>query len=66
MEEHIDETMVSAAICVLKIATAVGIDVWSPADLRKLPNRALRQLADILRKVEEEATWPSYLLYNII
>eukprot|EP00973_Karenia_brevis_P006372 866497-Karenia_brevis.AAC.1 len=66
MGEPIDDTMVGAAIYVLKTATAVGIDLWSPADLRKLPNRALKQLADILKKVEETATWPSYLLYNII
>eukprot|EP00973_Karenia_brevis_P074227 10313613-Karenia_brevis.AAC.1 len=26
----------------------------------------LRQLAELLRKVDETATWPSYLLYNII
>eukprot|EP00973_Karenia_brevis_P008589 1161984-Karenia_brevis.AAC.1 len=58
--------MVGAAIHVFKTATAVGIDLWSPADLRKLPNKALKKLAEILRKLEETATWPSYLFYNII
>eukprot|EP00973_Karenia_brevis_P035841 4946717-Karenia_brevis.AAC.1 len=65
MDEPIDDSMVGAAIRVLKTATAVGIDLWSPADLRKLPNRALQELAEVLRRVEETATWPSYLLYNI-
>eukprot|EP00973_Karenia_brevis_P015145 2069629-Karenia_brevis.AAC.1 len=30
------------AIHTLQNATAVGIDLWSPADLRKLPNKALQ------------------------
>eukprot|EP00973_Karenia_brevis_P068991 9590757-Karenia_brevis.AAC.1 len=58
--------MVSRAIYILKIATAVGTDLWSPADLRKLPNKALRELAEILQVVEANATWPSHLLYCII
>eukprot|EP00973_Karenia_brevis_P078042 10840670-Karenia_brevis.AAC.1 len=61
MEEPVDDTMVGAAIHVLKTATAVGIDLWSPADLRKLPSKAFNQLAELLSKVEEKATWPSYL-----
>eukprot|EP00973_Karenia_brevis_P080562 11177445-Karenia_brevis.AAC.1 len=66
MDEPIDDSMVGVAIHVLKTATAVGIDLWPPADLRKLPNKAFKELAEILRRVEETATWPSYLLYNII
>eukprot|EP00973_Karenia_brevis_P037728 5204863-Karenia_brevis.AAC.1 len=58
--------MVSDAIHILEVATAVGIDLWSPANLRKLLNGALRQLANILQQVEICATCPSYMLYNII
>eukprot|EP00973_Karenia_brevis_P015282 2090076-Karenia_brevis.AAC.1 len=54
------------ALHVLKTATAVGIDLWPPGDLRMLPKKALRALAHILAQVEQYATWPSYLLYNII
>eukprot|EP00973_Karenia_brevis_P042539 5889795-Karenia_brevis.AAC.1 len=54
------------ALYVLKTATAVGIDLWSPGDLRRLPREALRALAHILRQVEQHATWPSYLLYSIV
>eukprot|EP00973_Karenia_brevis_P077586 10781387-Karenia_brevis.AAC.1 len=50
MEEPIEDTMVEAAIYILKTVTAVGIDLWSPADLRKLPNRALKQIG---RNIEE-------------
>eukprot|EP00973_Karenia_brevis_P065940 9166266-Karenia_brevis.AAC.1 len=66
MDDIIDEEMCTDAIRILKVATAVVIDRWSPADLGKLLNKALRQLAYILQQVEEWATWPSSLLYNII
>eukprot|EP00973_Karenia_brevis_P027335 3768770-Karenia_brevis.AAC.1 len=58
--------MVSRAMYILKIATAVGIDLWSPADLRKLPTKARRELAEIFQIVEANVTWPAHLLYNII
>eukprot|EP00973_Karenia_brevis_P039610 5470715-Karenia_brevis.AAC.1 len=64
--EPIDDEMVARRIHILKTATAVGIDLWSPADLRRLPSKALRELANILQKVEADATWPSHMLYNII
>eukprot|EP00973_Karenia_brevis_P046510 6451454-Karenia_brevis.AAC.1 len=54
------------ALHLLKSATAVGIDLWSPGDLRRLPKKALKALAHILQPVERYATWPSFLLYNII
>eukprot|EP00973_Karenia_brevis_P054421 7562205-Karenia_brevis.AAC.1 len=54
------------AVYILKVGTAVGIDLWSPADLRKLPNKAFQQSAQILERVEAWATWPSYILYKII
>eukprot|EP00973_Karenia_brevis_P015819 2165426-Karenia_brevis.AAC.1 len=41
------------ALYVLKTATAVGIDLWSPGDLRKLPKAALRALAQILVQIEK-------------
>eukprot|EP00973_Karenia_brevis_P071881 9988562-Karenia_brevis.AAC.1 len=44
--------MCTDSIHILKVATAVGIDLWPPADLRKLPSKALRQLACILQQVE--------------
>eukprot|EP00973_Karenia_brevis_P078669 10919610-Karenia_brevis.AAC.1 len=50
--EPIDEEMVARAIYIFKTATAVGIDLWSPADLRRLPCKALRDLANILQKIE--------------
>eukprot|EP00973_Karenia_brevis_P081117 11250166-Karenia_brevis.AAC.1 len=58
--------MCKDAIYILKVATAVGIYLWSPADLRRLPNKALKQLAQFLQKFEAWATWPSYLLYSVI
>eukprot|EP00973_Karenia_brevis_P003181 439876-Karenia_brevis.AAC.1 len=48
--EPIDEDKVDCAIHALKTATAVGIDLWSSADLRRLPKRALRALAEILQQ----------------
>eukprot|EP00973_Karenia_brevis_P058699 8175470-Karenia_brevis.AAC.1 len=50
MEDPIEADMVSDAIHMSQIATSVGIDLRSPADLRKLPNGALRQLANILQQ----------------
>eukprot|EP00973_Karenia_brevis_P040255 5560678-Karenia_brevis.AAC.1 len=64
MGEPIDDEIVARAIQILKTTTAV--DLWSPADLRRLPSKALRGLADILHVVEANATWPSHLLSNII
>eukprot|EP00973_Karenia_brevis_P069541 9668779-Karenia_brevis.AAC.1 len=64
--EPIDEEKVDLAIHTLKTATAVGIDLWSPGDLRRLPKKTLRALAEILQQVERHATWLSFLLYNII
>eukprot|EP00973_Karenia_brevis_P053750 7466306-Karenia_brevis.AAC.1 len=61
-----EEDKVDMALHVLKTATAVGIDLWSPGDLRRLAKKAFRALALILQQVEEYATWPSYLLYNIV
>eukprot|EP00973_Karenia_brevis_P047367 6576943-Karenia_brevis.AAC.1 len=61
MGDPIDEEKVEGALCVSKTATAVGIDLWSPGNLIKLPEVALRALAQILVQIEEQATWPSYL-----
>eukprot|EP00973_Karenia_brevis_P015505 2121358-Karenia_brevis.AAC.1 len=61
MEDPIDEEKVEAALHVLKTATAVGIDLWSPGDLRKLPRASLRALGQKLVQIEEHATWRSYL-----
>eukprot|EP00973_Karenia_brevis_P037557 5182555-Karenia_brevis.AAC.1 len=43
-----------------------GIDIWPPANLRRLLSKAIRVLAQILQEIEHRATCPSYLLYNII
>eukprot|EP00973_Karenia_brevis_P048982 6793293-Karenia_brevis.AAC.1 len=64
-DDPIEEDKAEMALHVLKTATAVGIGLWSPGDLRSLPKKALRALAQILRQVEQHAIWPSYLLYNI-
>eukprot|EP00973_Karenia_brevis_P091675 12408619-Karenia_brevis.AAC.1 len=61
MEDPMDEGRVEAALYVLKTATAVGIDLWLPADLRRLPQAALRELGQILAQVEMHATWPSHI-----
>eukprot|EP00973_Karenia_brevis_P095053 12425469-Karenia_brevis.AAC.1 len=66
MEDPIDEDKVEGALYVLKTATTVGIDFWSPGDLRRLARAALGALGQILVQVEDQATWPSFLLYNII
>eukprot|EP00973_Karenia_brevis_P072147 10022728-Karenia_brevis.AAC.1 len=60
--EPIDEDKVDCAIHVLKTATAVGIGPCPPADLRRLPKKAFRALAEILQQVEAHATRPSFLL----
>eukprot|EP00973_Karenia_brevis_P051646 7172233-Karenia_brevis.AAC.1 len=66
MEDPIDEDKVEGALYVLKTATTVGIDLWSPGDLRRLPRAALKALGHILVQVDSQAAWPSFLLYNII
>eukprot|EP00973_Karenia_brevis_P039440 5445562-Karenia_brevis.AAC.1 len=48
--DPIDEEKVDLALHILKTATAVGIDRWSPGDLRRLPKKALRALAEILQQ----------------
>eukprot|EP00973_Karenia_brevis_P021035 2894013-Karenia_brevis.AAC.1 len=47
--DPIDEEKVDSSHA-LKTATAVGIDRWSPGDLRRLPKIALRALAEILQQ----------------
>eukprot|EP00973_Karenia_brevis_P008868 1200936-Karenia_brevis.AAC.1 len=61
IDDIIDEEKVELSLHVLKTATAVGIDLWSPGGLRRLPKKALRALAHILVQVEQQDTWPSYL-----
>ena len=41
--------------------SALGLDGWSPADLRSLPDRLLGWLADLLREVERLGKWPARL-----
>eukprot|EP00973_Karenia_brevis_P069805 9705630-Karenia_brevis.AAC.1 len=48
--ETIGEEQVDLALHVFKTATAVGIDLCPPGDLRQLPKAALRELADLLDK----------------
>eukprot|EP00973_Karenia_brevis_P079757 11066933-Karenia_brevis.AAC.1 len=48
LEDPIGEEQVDMALHVFKTATAVGIDLLSPGDLRKLPKAALRELAALL------------------
>eukprot|EP00973_Karenia_brevis_P028278 3896339-Karenia_brevis.AAC.1 len=52
MGDPIEGEKIDMAFHVLKTATAVGIDLWSPGDLRRLPKEALRALAQILQQVE--------------
>ena len=42
--------------------SALGLDGWSLADLRSLPDRLLGWLADILREVERLGKWPTRLV----
>eukprot|EP00973_Karenia_brevis_P011332 1535056-Karenia_brevis.AAC.1 len=60
--DPIDEEKVDLALHILKTATAVCIDLWSPGDLRRLPKKALRALAEIRQQIERHVTWPSLLL----
>eukprot|EP00973_Karenia_brevis_P000487 69168-Karenia_brevis.AAC.1 len=48
--EPIDDGMVARAIYILKPATAVGMDLWSPVNLRRPPSKAFRELAEILQQ----------------
>ena len=41
--------------------SAQGLDGWSLADLRSLPDRLLGWLADLLREVERLGKWPARL-----
>ena len=41
--------------------SALGLDGWSLADLRSLPDKLLRWLADLLREVECLRRWPTRL-----
>ena len=41
--------------------SALGLDGWSPADPRSLPDRLLRWLAELLREVERLGKWPARL-----
>ena len=41
--------------------SALGLDGWSLANLRSLPNRLLGWLADLLREVERLGKWPARL-----
>ena len=41
--------------------SALGLDGWSLADLRSLPDRLLGWLADLLREVERLGRWPTRL-----
>ena len=50
----------------LKTNTAVGIDQWSPIQLRLLSPEAKQLLLSILQDVESSKAWPGYTYYNII
>eukprot|EP00973_Karenia_brevis_P084845 11773166-Karenia_brevis.AAC.1 len=52
VEDPTDGEKVDMALHVLKTATSVGIDLWSPGDLRRLSKEALRALAQISQQVE--------------
>ena len=41
--------------------SALGLDGWSLADLRSLPDRLLGCLADLLQEVERLGKWPTRL-----
>ena len=41
--------------------SALGLDGWSLADLRSLPDRLLGWLADLMREVEHLGKWPARL-----
>ena len=49
----------------LNTNTAVGIDQWSPGQLRLLSPEAKQILLGILQDVENSKAWPGYTYYNI-
>ena len=50
----------------LNTNTAVGIDQWSPGQLRLLNAEGKKLLLDILNVIEDSRAWPGYTYYNII
>ena len=50
----------------LKSATAVGIDQWSPAQWKALSPEAIDGITYLFQYIEEYGVWPGHLYYNII
>ena len=50
----------------LNTNTAVGIDQWSPGQLRLLSAEGKKLLLDILNAIEDSKAWPGYTYYDII
>ena len=50
----------------LSTNTAVGIDQWSPGQLRALSPEAKELLLNILQDIETTKAWPGYTYYNSI
>ena len=45
------------AIRLIKEGTAVGVDHWSPSNLRKLDSEGCQALADLYNKIEKGYAW---------
>ena len=46
--------------------TALGIDHWSPRELKGLPTEAHEELATLLNDIKQNRSWPRHILYDIV
>ena len=60
MASRLDGPRLRKALSRMK-PSALGLDGWSPADLRSLLDRLLGWLVDLLREVERLGRWPARL-----
>ena len=52
---------VRAAIRDIGGTKAAGGDAWAFSDLKRLPDQATDELADLLNQIEERGSWPEEL-----
>ena len=64
--EPITASMIQVGLRELSNRTALGIDHWSPGELKGLSSQCLQAMADLSNHIEERGTWPRYILYNIV
>ena len=64
--DKISQEDVKRCIKVLKSATAVGIDQWSPAQWKALSPEAIDGITYLFQYIEEYGVWPGHIFYNIV